>query len=527
MLFTKNSAWMLKDFSSTAKNAPRLCYVQEVINMAKRRFILSDGLHFAYSTFVDDSYEKMTTAFSKQSLVLKGGILMIKSYEFTINGNKKAELIVREGVYIGEGSISNDTKDLNLYIDWDHAYGNTIQACKDVNVHPLQRNAVLRFLEQNTKPNCFPKNVIGIKQTDSFAKTESLHLKGQNCEINSANYGRDLIGESFLLDISKEPIESTFDIGYEPDKKEVINTECNSNMFIKQICSFSSQVITSQFFKDSEEEEESLSTSQNFEFDEISCNRNLFLEEQKSTTLGLGKLLIQDLDYSENEEVVLKKHRRKRSDTLGLQAKEKNCSSHPKRKRGKKKPIRQTKGSAPTIRVSSMFKKLGIAPLGMPKQLFLEKICFIKKARCVHGETFKKKQVESMLNDQEYFHISYMKKDKIKSNIEIRMTQRPICLKEKFTASLNFDEVLFADIEGDIVKEDKMKSKNESSEEISLTHIDTLNSTYCGENNGLNAFRSVNTLRSIFLPDFLVPEMPDSSNIDENEDFLQYNYYNS
>jgi len=116
MLFTKANAWLLKAQPPGAQNPPRLCYVQEIINTRKGQLIVTDGSHFIHSRFADGSYKRMFAVLDEGSLSLKGSVLMLKRYKLIVGLGGTLELEIEECIYLGEGSISGDPRDVNTTV---------------------------------------------------------------------------------------------------------------------------------------------------------------------------------------------------------------------------------------------------------------------------------------------------------------------------------------------------------------------------------------------------------------------------
>lgn len=112
MLFTKSTSWILKELSSLNSKPPRLCYVQDIADLKRGQLVVTDGAHFVQSTFINNAYFRMLDSYNKESLVLKGGILLLEAYKF-IYSKSRIELRVENCIYMGEGSLACEPKDIN------------------------------------------------------------------------------------------------------------------------------------------------------------------------------------------------------------------------------------------------------------------------------------------------------------------------------------------------------------------------------------------------------------------------------
>ncbi|ELA41002.1 uncharacterized protein VICG_01961 [Vittaforma corneae ATCC 50505] len=142
MLFTKNNSWLLMQLSSPTLKPLRFCYVQDIANLKKGILVITDGAYFIRSTFMSNSYSNMIRTYREDSLALKGSILMLRSYALVVAANGKIELNVEECIYMGEGSLSGETRDINSCVEEKNAF-----LTRNLRtVHPLQQSIVYSFI---------------------------------------------------------------------------------------------------------------------------------------------------------------------------------------------------------------------------------------------------------------------------------------------------------------------------------------------------------------------------------------------
>lgn len=138
MIFTKATSWFQKQLETKNLSKPRLCYIQDVVDFEKSVFILTDGFHFIFSIFEKGSFFEMIQNFSLESLEIKGSILLLQEYRF-INYRNRLELRITKCTYLGEGSLSSDTKDINRIYT----------AKNSSNSKALESSKVCRYIDQN------------------------------------------------------------------------------------------------------------------------------------------------------------------------------------------------------------------------------------------------------------------------------------------------------------------------------------------------------------------------------------------
>lgn len=421
MLFTKNTSWILKQFYSGIGNIPRLAYVQDVISLTKKKVILSDGMHFIHSIFEADAYQSMTESFSEQSLVLKGGVLMLKKYEFIRSQRGRIQIKIGDSIYMGEGSLSGDTKDINQQIECSNAQPKRNQQNINTTAHDYFQ---LRFMDQNlAKETCILKQEL---QYDFNEKKEECQIK--STEVSSFPYSethfspKDLITNSFIFDIGNSVTREQDDKEEIIDTAELLNSKQDYQDFVKQICSFPSQCITSQFFRSSDSQESDLySESRETQIENLPSNGRCMVfnllrdtsDDKDFCMLNPNGRNFVVMSLEDNIQSNLYEYSYKNGNYSKVESR-RICIQNNKSisRTGYQKSHKKAKSlkvfKKPSITISSYFKKKGIIPekcRNNPQQ-----ISFLKKSRSRGGVGFcKTKSLD--LNLPNIASISYMRKN--------------------------------------------------------------------------------------------------------------------
>ncbi|KAI5173468.1 hypothetical protein PAEPH01_2004 [Pancytospora epiphaga] len=124
MFLSKKTAWILHDMTNTQIDGninsiysqPRCVYIQDVIDMQAHRFFVSDGQHFINSVMSREAFTNCMGRYDLASMELKGMVIQMTEYKFAVRGGIGAELVIEACTYIGEGSLSGESTNINEHI---------------------------------------------------------------------------------------------------------------------------------------------------------------------------------------------------------------------------------------------------------------------------------------------------------------------------------------------------------------------------------------------------------------------------
>lgn len=117
MILSKANSWIIEELTQQEKEGVRYCYIQDIISSKDHKFFISDGLHFVKTTIPHKLFAKFTKGYSSEGLSLKGSVLIILKHNFQISMTKRVEMVISDCIYLGEGNILGDTKDINETVE--------------------------------------------------------------------------------------------------------------------------------------------------------------------------------------------------------------------------------------------------------------------------------------------------------------------------------------------------------------------------------------------------------------------------
>jgi len=304
MILSKTNSWIREELLGHKETAPRYCYIQDIVNAQDHRFFISDGIYFIKSTIPQKSFLELTRKYNQDSLQLKGSIILAKKHIYMIKRDNRVEMVLEDCVYLGEGNLSGETKDINdivdsrcLFLLKSNGHDNQNQeACEATRINNRSKNRnILNFNSPSKHEKYFKYNRTEEStariQTQPLCEAKVLkfiesRLEAPIAEIKKPQ-SRQPITESFIMSIDKIDC-STEDAAGNLQIKDLqmisidVGEPGNDN-YLSHISSIRSSCLMHELFADSleanDKEEES------FNFSDIS---NLSSVPATSATIGFS-----------------------------------------------------------------------------------------------------------------------------------------------------------------------------------------------------------------------------------------------
>lgn len=150
MILKRINSWIENDLRFNLKKSTKIAFIMEILNLNKKRFIISDGLHFIEMKLSNAAYLKLIKDYSPESFSLKSGLIFILEYNFETANNILC-MNIKDCFYLGEGQCAesiNISKTINL------------QTYEDICRHQTAKDTF--HLDFNVEPNI--TNHINIKR---------------------------------------------------------------------------------------------------------------------------------------------------------------------------------------------------------------------------------------------------------------------------------------------------------------------------------------------------------------------------
>lgn len=344
MILSKTNSWIREELLGHKETAPRYCYIQDIVNAQDHRFFISDGIYFIKSTIPQKSFLELTKRYNQDSLQLKGSIILARKHVYMVKRDNRVEMVLEDCVYLGEGNLSGETRDINdivdsrcLFLMKSNGHDNQNQeACEATRIsNDLSKNRnILNFNSPSKHEKYFKYNRTegnsAITQTQPLCEAKVLKFIESRLDApiteRKKPHSRQPITESFIMSIDKVDCSTEGIIG-NPQIKDLqmisidVGEPSNDN-YLSHISSIRSSCLMHELFADSletnDKEEES------FNFSDISNLSSApatsatsgfsFTNKTKSDSLaGLGTMLLSKDTFDEIH--FIKKGKSHRRDT--------------------------------------------------------------------------------------------------------------------------------------------------------------------------------------------------------------------
>lgn len=117
MILSGKTSWIRGSIEThgvcAVQRRPRMVYIQDIIDLPSCRFFVTDGHHFVACTVEKTAFDHCMGKYAMESVSLKGSLMSVTVYEFTVDRKSRIEMCVEGCIYFGEGNIAEDTIDIN------------------------------------------------------------------------------------------------------------------------------------------------------------------------------------------------------------------------------------------------------------------------------------------------------------------------------------------------------------------------------------------------------------------------------